>query len=114
MGTSLPMTAAAWSSRLGSGARRSMRAARMACTVAGIFSCSTGRLSRQARSVTRKELLMSLAVKEAPVQLGVYVDPPLKQQVERLAKANERTVSGEIRVALRRHLAYSAPVEAKR
>ena len=46
MGTSLPMTAAAWSSRLASGARRSMRAARMACTVAGIFRRSTGRVSR--------------------------------------------------------------------
>jgi hypothetical protein len=34
-GTSLPMTAAAWSSRLASGPRRSMRAARMACTVRG-------------------------------------------------------------------------------
>jgi hypothetical protein len=36
----------AWSSRLASGARRSMRAARMACTVAGIFRFSTGRVSR--------------------------------------------------------------------
>jgi hypothetical protein len=44
--TSLPMTAAAWSRRLASGARRSMRAARMACTVAGIFRYSTARVSR--------------------------------------------------------------------
>jgi hypothetical protein len=42
----LPMTAAAWSSRFASGPRRSMRAARMACTVGGIFSCSMGRVSR--------------------------------------------------------------------
>ena len=37
-GTSLPITAAAWSSRLSSGASRSMRAARTACTVAGTWS----------------------------------------------------------------------------
>ena len=43
-GTSLPMTAAAWSRRLSSGASRSMRAARIACTVAGICRCSTGRV----------------------------------------------------------------------
>ena len=35
-GTSLPMTEAAWSRRLSSGASRSMRAARIACAVAGI------------------------------------------------------------------------------
>ena len=36
-GTSLPMTAAAWSRRLSSGGSRSMRAARIACTVAGTW-----------------------------------------------------------------------------
>ena len=45
MGTSLPTTAAAWSSRLSSGARRSMRAARIAWTVAGtwiaVASCAS-------------------------------------------------------------------------
>src|SRR5215470_11047973 len=34
-GTSFPMTEAAWSRRLSSAGRRSMRAARMACAVAG-------------------------------------------------------------------------------
>ena len=46
-GTSLPMTAAAWSRRLSSGGRRSIRAARIACTVAGTCDAlSIGRGSR--------------------------------------------------------------------
>jgi hypothetical protein len=45
-GTSFPTTAAACNSRLSSGWSRSMRAARMAWTVAGIWSVSTGLASR--------------------------------------------------------------------
>ena len=45
-GTSLPTTEAAWSSRFSSGRSRSMRAARIACTVAGTWMVSTGLASR--------------------------------------------------------------------
>jgi hypothetical protein len=45
-GTSLPMTAAVWRSPLVAGGSRSIRAARMACTVAGICTLCTGRTSR--------------------------------------------------------------------
>ena len=41
-GTSLPMTEAVCRSRLSSGASRSMRAARIACTVAGTSIVSSG------------------------------------------------------------------------
>ena len=41
-GTSLPMTAAVWSRRFSSGGSRSMRAARIACTVAGTWIVCDG------------------------------------------------------------------------
>ena len=47
-GTSLPITAAVWSSRFSSGGSRSMRAASTAWTVAGTRISSTGRVSRYA------------------------------------------------------------------
>jgi hypothetical protein len=43
-------------------------------------------------------------VSEPQVLLGVMVDPLLKRRVEELAKANERTTAGEVRLALKRHL----------
>src|SRR5207245_23477 len=47
-GTSLPTTAAAWRSRLSSAPSRSIRAARIACTVGGMLIVSSGLISRYA------------------------------------------------------------------
>jgi hypothetical protein len=45
------------------------------------------------------------------VVVGAKVETGLKRDLEELAHANDRTLSGEVRLALRRHLAYewSAP-----
>jgi hypothetical protein len=45
------------------------------------------------------------------VLVGVKVETGLKRDLEELAHTNDRTLSGEVRLALRRHLAYerSAP-----
>lgn len=40
----------------------------------------------------------------APVIVGAKVDPTLKQQLVEQARRNERNVSQEIRLALRRHV----------
>ena len=47
-GTSVPMTAAVWRRRFSSGGRRSMRAARTACTVAGACRLSRDFARREA------------------------------------------------------------------
>lgn len=40
--------------------------------------------------------------------LSVRVDPPFKHALRLLAKKNERSLAGEIRVALQRHLEEAA------
>jgi predicted transcriptional regulator len=37
-------------------------------------------------------------------KLSTYVDPEIKEAIEELAKKNQRTVAGEIRVALISHI----------
>lgn len=37
--------------------------------------------------------------------IGTYVDPSLKRQAVELARNNDRSLSAEVRLALRRHLA---------
>jgi hypothetical protein len=48
------------------------------------------------------------AAEHAPATLNAYVDVQLKLQLEQLARRNERTVSAEVRLALRRHLSEPA------
>ena len=55
-GTSLPMTDAVWSSRLFSGASRSMRAARIAWAVAGICRLCTGLVEPIRPALAREDL----------------------------------------------------------
>lgn len=50
---------------------------------------------------------MSTAAPAAPTEqawVGVKVDSELKEQLGGLAHAHERTLSGEVRLALRRHV----------
>lgn len=42
------------------------------------------------------------------VFLNLRIDPEVKEQLERLALKNERTLAGEVRLALRRHLKEAA------
>lgn len=42
--------------------------------------------------------------RDRPHLIGAYVDRRLAQRMNALAKLNERAVSAELRVALRRHL----------
>lgn len=40
--------------------------------------------------------------------LSLRIDLPTRERLERLAKKNERSLAGEIRLALRRHLEAAA------
>jgi hypothetical protein len=46
----------------------------------------------------------------ALVLIGAKVDPELKQQLGQFARSNERTVSQEIRLALRLHMQLDLPI----
>jgi len=45
--------------------------------------------------------------------LTAVIDPRLKEQLAESARANERSVSAEVRVALREHLARAEPEPTK-
>ena len=49
-------------------------------------------------------------VKDSPEEgfLSLRIDLPTRERLERLAKRNERSLAGEIRLALRRHLESAA------
>lgn len=42
--------------------------------------------------------------RDGVVVVGVKVEPTIKRQLSELARTGERTLSGEIRLALRRHV----------
>jgi hypothetical protein len=42
-----------------------------------------------------------------PVNIGAYIDPLMKRRVVELARANDRTISAEVRVVLRRHVSHA-------
>jgi predicted transcriptional regulator len=46
----------------------------------------------------------TLIEKERPTTVTIIVDEALREQLTRVARANERSVGAEIRVALRAHL----------
>ena len=90
----MPMTEAACSSRLSSGGSRSMRAARIACTVAGTWSASTGRVSRYApRSPASAPVSTSVRTRlleEERVALRPLDQEPLERREARVGAEQRR------------------------
>ena len=46
-----------------------------------------------------------MPVKEAPIPVSFFVEPGLREELAELARGNDRTLSAEIRRALRAYLA---------
>lgn len=55
-----------------------------------------------------------MATRRSITQVSAWVDPPLAGRLARLARQNERSVSAEARLAIRRHLAEAEPKTAER